>query len=82
MPGYLSNRVISLMPATESELAAAQAGIQVVTDALDGRLDTAESNIVSLDSRLDSAEPAITSLTNRITAAEGDIEDLQLNVGV
>ncbi len=47
MPGYLSNRVISLLPATESELAA-------VEDALDIRL----------------------------TAAEGDIEDLQLNVGV
>jgi hypothetical protein len=50
MPGYLSNRVISLLPATESELAAA------------------EANISSLDVRL--------------TTAEGDIEDLQLNVGV
>ena len=61
MPGYLSNRLISLLPATESELA-------TVENALDSRLDTAESNI--------------TSLTTRITAAEGDIEDLQLNVGV
>jgi len=61
MPGYLSNRLISLLPATESELAA-------VESSLDARLDTAESNI--------------TSLTTRITAAEGDIEDLQLNVGV
>jgi hypothetical protein len=50
MPGYLSNRVISLLPATELELAAAEAEI----DAIDARL----------------------------LATEGDIEDLQLNVGV
>ena len=54
MPGYLSNRLISLLPATESELAAAQSSIQSTTDGLNVRL----------------------------TAAEGDIEDLQLNVGV
>ncbi len=50
MPGYLSNRIISLLPATEAELTAVEAEI----DAIDTRL----------------------------TAAEGDIEDLQLNVGV
>jgi hypothetical protein len=61
MPGYLSNRLISILPATESELA-------TVENSLDSRLDTAESDIISL--------------TTRITAAEGDIEDLQLNVGV
>jgi hypothetical protein len=64
MPGYLSNRVISLLPATQSELAATNLAI----DGLDTRIDATELNIISL--------------TTRITTAEGDIEDLQLNVGV
>ena len=50
MPGYLSNRIISLLPATEAELT------------------LLESEVDSIDLRL--------------TQAEGDIEDLQLNVGV
>jgi hypothetical protein len=47
--------------------------------ALDGRLDTAETNITSLDGRLDTAETDITALDGRLDTAEGTITSLGTN---
>lgn len=54
MPGYLSNRKISLIPALKSEL-----------DAL---------NISLINN--------VSTINTTITEIQGDVEDLQLNIGV
>jgi hypothetical protein len=54
MPGYLSNRLISFMPASKSELE-------------------------DLDSEI---TLQISTISSTLTEMQGDIEDIQLNIGV
>jgi peptidoglycan hydrolase CwlO-like protein len=61
MPGYLTNRFISIDVASAADLSALEATIN-------GSISTTNTNL--------------TNLTNRVTEAEGNIEDLQLNIGV
>jgi predicted nucleic acid-binding Zn-ribbon protein len=46
-------------------------------EALDGRLDTAESDINALETRAGTIESAATTLSGRVTTAEGDIDALE-----
>lgn len=67
--------------ATEAEVAAAvlveENRALAAEGALDTRMDSAESELVSLDGRLDSAESDITSLDGRLDTAESDINALE-----
>jgi peptidoglycan hydrolase CwlO-like protein len=68
MPGYLSNRLISIDVASAADLSALEA--------------TINSSISSTNSNLSATNTNLTNLTNRVTAAEENIEDLQLQIGV
>lgn len=68
MPGYLSNRLISIDIASKANLTAVEASINSSVSALSSNLSTTNTNL--------------TNLTNRVTAAEENIEDLELSVGI